>query len=75
MEYYCQYCRDYFEFDTCEAHFESSHGQSNVTIEKLKTRLECLGAWMTRDPEEIKEENKDKKPTYFVTNNFRHLID
>jgi len=88
MELFCHYCHDWLEVEQCQPHFESVHGQSNVTFENLKKRMEVLGGLTTRetptetvlDEEQPKPKNwlfRDKDDStggVFVTNNFRHRM-
>jgi hypothetical protein len=67
MEYLCHLCRDWQESAHCQFHFEWTHGQSGVTLEKLQERLQALGGLSVR---ESVEEEPESEP--FVTNNFRH---
>jgi hypothetical protein len=68
MEYLCHICRDWQETKHCEFHFEWTHGQSGVTLEKLQERLGALGGLSVRDCAEANEPKSEP----FVTNNFRH---
>lgn len=70
MEFYCHYCRDWYGVESCQMHFESIHGQQNVTFDALKDRLAFLGGLDVRDETSIPDE---KRPV-FVTNNFRHVV-
>lgn len=77
MEYYCPLCKDWNDLDSCENHFEGTHGNTGVTEEKLKKRFEVSYGGLdlretpiTSDKENI-EEGSDENPV-FVTNNFRH---
>jgi hypothetical protein len=74
MEYYCHYCHDWFDTETCQSHFEGVHGQENVTFENLCKRLESLGGISTRDEVKEEEERSKKKSEFFETNNFRHIL-
>ena len=87
-EYFCHYCRDWFDSAYSKSHFESVHGQLDVTFEALKKRMDALGGLVTREvkegpaPEEeekpkqknwlFKDENDDNN--VFVTNNFQHRM-
>ena len=72
MEYFCHYCKDWFDTNYCKSHFESVHGQSDVTFEKLQKRMSVLGGLDTRD-EKLVAEDEEERPV-FVTNNFRHQM-
>lgn len=72
MQYYCHYCHDWYDTVYCQSHFDSVHGQKNVTFEALQKRLACLGGVDTREEEE-QVPDADQAPV-FVTNNFRHTL-
>lgn len=86
MEYYCHYCHDWFDPAYCQSHFESVHGQKDVTFEKLKTRMETFGGLETREP--VVEEESTPQPKnwlfrdkddniengMFITSNFQHPL-
>jgi hypothetical protein len=89
MEYFCHYCREWYDTVYCQGHFESVHGQKNVTFDKLRERLACLGGLTTRDEEPtvtppeapnargrdawLLRDKADSK--VFVTNNFHHNLE
>lgn len=70
MEFWCHYCLDWYETTYCQSHFQNSHGQENVTVERLQARMECLGGLDLRDETKLVEE--EEKHPRFVTNNFSH---
>jgi hypothetical protein len=85
MEYFCHYCKEWFETTNCESHYDSTHNQKGVTFEKLKGRMAALGGLDTReDPKPTDEtaeaprknwlyKDEDNCPNgVFVTNNFQH---
>lgn len=72
MEYLCHYCHDWYDTAYCKSHFESVHGQNDVTFEKLQKRMAFLGGLETRDEKEA-ELAEEERPV-FVTNNFRHVL-
>lgn len=72
MEYYCPSCRDWFDTTYCASHYESVHGQSDVTFEKLRQRMKVVGGLDVRDEKEAALEEEERP--VFVTNNFRHQL-
>ena len=88
MEYYCHYCHDWLDSLYCLMHFESVHGQKDVTFEKLKKRMETFGGLETREePPTVVEEETPKPKNWmfrdkndnvengmFITSNFQNPI-
>jgi len=74
MEYFCHYCREWYDTVYCQTHFESCHGQKDVTFEKLQERLSCLGGLSVRDEQQVREANKEENQKIFLTNNFQHVL-
>ena len=85
MEYFCQYCKDWFETTYCESHFDSTHNQKDVSFEKLKKRMSSLGGLETREePKPVDDTAEPPRKNWmfkddddcpngvFVTSNFRH---
>lgn len=86
IEYFCHYCRDWFDSTYSQSHFETVHGQLNMTFDALKKRMDGLGGLVMRELKEgspTEEEEKPKPKNWlfkddkddekiFVTNNFQH---
>jgi hypothetical protein len=72
MEYFCDYCHEWYDVLYCETHFQSAHGQEGVTFERLQARRANIGGVDTRDEREAALAEEERPP--FVTNNFRHTL-
>ena len=52
QQYFCMYCKDWFDVDACATHFGLAHAQENITFEKLSQRLASLGGIEVRESQE-----------------------
>lgn len=85
-EFWCHLCRDWYESNQCQSHFDSAHGRKDFTFENLKKHMSVLGGLETREvkdgppgEEEPKQKNwlfrdEDDGPDVFITNNFQHRL-